>query len=179
MTSFAPDSTWCVRSSSRLPIAGIVGVDHRTDAVFQLRDDLSAAVIGRRIGRKQNQHVDLETDRIAANLHVAFLKDIEQTDLYRLVEFGQFVDGENPPMHPGDQSEMEGFLGRQAHSPGQLGRVDLADHVGEFGAGGKAFCVTLLARPPGDWNLLLRLLGHQRAQRDDLFGHARRLCPRP
>ena len=38
---------------------------------------------------------------------------------------------------------MEGLLSRHAGAPGELGRVDLADDIGELGARGQAFGVAL------------------------------------
>ena len=64
----------------------VVGLNQRTDSVFQLGNHLAAAVVGRRVGGEQNQHIDVKLDRIAANLHVPFLEDVEQTDLDQFIE---------------------------------------------------------------------------------------------
>ncbi len=145
----------------QLAVVGIVRVDDGADAVLQLRNHLAAAIVGGRVGRKQNQHVQVESHRIPADLHVALLQDIEQADLHQFVQFGQFVHGKDAAMHARDQPEMERFLGRHAGAAGQLGRVDFADQVGELGAGREAFGIPIVAPPPGDRNIVLRLFGHQ------------------
>ena len=142
-------------------LARIVRVDHRADAVLQLRNHLAAAVVRGRIGREEDQHVDVEADRIAANLHVALFQDVEQADLHQFVQLGQFVHGEDAAVHPRDQPEVQRLLGRHARAAGQLGRIDLADHVGELRARRQPLGVPLFARPPGDRDLVLGLLGDQ------------------
>ena len=137
-------------------------MDHRADAVLELRNHLAAAVVGGRIGREQDQHVDVELDRIAANLHVALFQDVEQPDLHQLVELGQLVHGEDAAMHPRDQAEVERFLGRHARAAGQLGRIDFADHVGELGSRRQPFGIAILAPPPGDRHLFRAVLGQNR-----------------
>ena len=52
-------------------------LDERADAVLELRDHLAAAVVGRRVGRKEDEHVDIELHGVAADLHVALFKDVE------------------------------------------------------------------------------------------------------
>jgi hypothetical protein len=58
-----------------------MGMDRGTDSILQLRDHFSRAVVRGRVGAEQNQHVDIELDGIATNLHVALFQDIEQADL--------------------------------------------------------------------------------------------------
>ena len=90
------------------------------------------------LAREEDQHVDVELDRVAADLHVALFEDVEQADLHQLVELGQLVHGEDAAVHARDQAEVQGLLGRHARAAGQLGRVDLADDVGELGARARA-----------------------------------------
>ena len=148
---------------AQLPLARIVRVDHRADAVLELRDHLAAAVVGGRVGREEDQHVDVEPDRIAADLHVALFEDVEQADLHQFVQLGQFVHGEDAAVHPRNQAEVQGLLGRHARAAGQLGGVDLADDVGELRARGQPLGVALLARPPGDGHFAVGHLGQQSA----------------
>ena len=145
------------------PIAGIVRVDHRADAVLQLRNHLAAAIVRGRIGGEEDQHVDVEPHRIAADLHVALLKNVEQADLDQLVEFGQLVHRKDPPVHAGNQSEVQRLLGRHGRAAGQPSGIDLADHVGKLRAGGKSLGVPPFARPPGDRHLRLGQLRHHLA----------------
>ena len=95
------------------------------------------------LAREEDQHVDVELDRVAADLHVALFEDVEQADLHQLVELGQFVHGEDAAVHARDQAEVQGLLGRHAGAAGELGRVDLADDVGELGARGEPLGIAL------------------------------------
>ena len=133
----------------------VVRLDQRADAVLQLRDHLAGAVVRRRVGREEDQHVDVELDRVAADLHVALFEDVEQADLDQLVQFGHLVHGEDAAVHARDQAEVQGLLGGHARAGGELGRVDLADDVGELRARGEPLGVALLARPPGDRHAVL------------------------
>ena len=63
----------CGDFKGQFAVSRIVGANLRTDAILELRDDLAAPVIGRRVGRKENTHIDFKPDRIAADLYVAFL----------------------------------------------------------------------------------------------------------
>src|SRR5205807_4648737 len=117
--------------------------------------------VGGGVGGEENEHIEVELNRVAANLHVAFFEDVEEADLHQLVQLGNFVHGEDAAVHARDQAEVQGFLRRQAGAGGELGRVDLADNVGELGAGGEAFGVALRARPPGDADLVGRQLGDE------------------
>ena len=142
------------------PLARIVGVNHRADAVLELRNHLAAAVVGGRIGGKEDQHVDVEPHRIAADLHVALFQNVEQPDLHQFVELGQFVHGENAPVHAGNQAEVQGLLGRHARAAGQPGGIDFADHVGKLGARRQPLGVAIFPRPPGNRHLGFGQLGH-------------------
>ena len=140
---------------AQVALPGIVRVDDRADPVLDLRDHLAAAVVRGRVGREQDQHVDVEPDRVATDLHVPLLQYVEQADLDRLVQLGQLVDGEDPPVHARNQPEVQGLLGRHARAAGQPGRVDLADHVGKLGARRQPLRVALVPRPPRDGDVLL------------------------
>ena len=98
---------------------------------------------------------------IAADLHVALFEDVEQAHLHQLVQLGQFVDGEDAAVHARDQPEVQGLLGRHARAAGQLGRIDLADHVGELRARAPAARHSELPRPPGDRHFAGGRLRHQ------------------
>ena len=74
---------------------GIVRADLRPDAVLQRRDDLAARRVVLRIRGEDEHDVELQPDRIALNLDVAFLQDVEQADLDLAGEIGQLVDRED------------------------------------------------------------------------------------
>ncbi len=67
-------------------LARVVRLDQRADAVLQLRDHLARAVVRRRVRAEQDQHVEVELDRVAADLHVALFEDVEQPDLDEFVQ---------------------------------------------------------------------------------------------
>ena len=90
-----------------------------------------------RVRAEEHQHVEVELDRIAANLHVAFFENVEQPDLDQFVEFRDFVHGEDRAVHPRNQAEVQRVLGPHAGAGREFGRVDLADNVGELGAWGQ------------------------------------------
>ena len=94
--------------------------------------------------------------RVAADLHVALFENVEQADLHQFVQLGQFVHREDAAVHARNQAEVQRLFGRHARAAGQLGRIDLADDVGELGARRQPLGVALLARPPGDRHVFLR-----------------------
>ena len=88
-------------------------------------------------------------------------QDVEQADLDQLVQLGNLVHGKYASVHPGDKPEMKRLLGGHAQAPRELGRVNLADDVGELGPRSEALGVTLLPRPPGDRHPVLGQAGKQ------------------
>ena len=74
---------------------GIVRANFAADAILERRDDLSARRVVLRIRGEDQQHVERQANRVALNLDVAFLHDVEQADLNFAGEIGQFVDGED------------------------------------------------------------------------------------
>src|SRR5438270_10354702 len=52
------------------PLQGIVRVDERADPILELWNDLAAAVVRSRVGGKEDQHIDIELDRITSDLHI-------------------------------------------------------------------------------------------------------------
>src|SRR6185312_8976180 len=140
----------------------IVRLNQRADAVLQLRNDLAGAVVRGRVGGEEDEHVEVELDGVAADLHVAFFEDVEEADLDEFVQFGDFVHGEDAAVHARDEAEVERVLGGHARAHGELGRVDFADDVGELGAGGQPLRIALVPRPPGNANLLFRFAFQER-----------------
>ena len=142
-------------ANTGIAFMGVVGADQAADAVFELGDNFAAAVVGRGVGREEDHDVEIELDGVAANLHVAFFKNVEQTDLDELVKFGEFVHGEEAAMHAGNQAEVQGFFGGHAGASGKAGWIDFADDVGKAGTGCESFGVALFARPPAYRNLVI------------------------
>ena len=68
---------------------GIVRANFRADAVLERRNDFSARGVIFRVRRENQQHVERHAHRVALNLNVAFLHDVEQADLNFSGEVGQ------------------------------------------------------------------------------------------
>ena len=90
-----------------LALARVVRLDRRADAVLELRDHLARAVVGGGVRTEEDEDVDVEPDREAADLDIAFLKDVEEADLHEVIEVGQFVHREDAAMHARDETEVQ------------------------------------------------------------------------
>ncbi len=107
-----------------------MGLNLGADAVFERRDDFAARRVVFGIGREDQQHVERQPDRVTLNLHVAFLHDVEQSDLNLPGQIGQFVDGEDTAIGAGQQAVMDRqFVREQMSSTRGLDRVNIADDV--------------------------------------------------
>ena len=78
--------------------------DLGADAVLERRDDLAARGVVLGVGREGHQHVERQADRVALDLDVAFLQDVEEADLDLAGEIGQLVDGEDAAVGPRQQA---------------------------------------------------------------------------
>jgi hypothetical protein len=87
-----------------------VRADLAADAVLQRRDDLAARRVVFRVGGEDQQHVERQAHRVALNLHVAFLHDVEQAHLDLAGQVGQFVDGEDAAVGARQQAVVHGQL---------------------------------------------------------------------
>jgi hypothetical protein len=115
-------------------------------------NDLAARGVVLGIGREAEHHVEQQPDRIALQLHVPFLHDVEEADLDLGREVGQLVDGEDAAVGAREQAEVHGQLVRQQVSAARgLDRVDVADDVRDGDVGRRELLdETLVAREPGD-----------------------------
>src|ERR1700733_11900343 len=110
----------------------IVGANLSADAILQGSDDLSARGIVLRVRREYDKHVERQSQRVAFNLDVAFLHDIEQTDLNLAREVRQFVDRENAAVRARQQAVVNGqFIRQVASTACRPNRIDVADDVGD------------------------------------------------
>src|SRR5688572_101691 len=67
--------------SAQLDRGGVVGLDFRAYPILQGSHDFSPrGVILRVCGEDQN-HIERKADRVALNLNITFLHDVEQSDL--------------------------------------------------------------------------------------------------
>src|SRR5687767_12161250 len=59
----------------------VVSHDLSPDTILERRNDLSARGVILGVRRKHQHHVERKPHRITLNLHIAFLHDVEETDL--------------------------------------------------------------------------------------------------
>ena len=120
--------------------------DDRADPVLERRDDPAAVGVVLGIGREDHAEVEVEADRVAADLDVALLEHVEQADLDLGSEVGQLVDAEDAAVGARNQAEVHGQLAREIAALGVLDHVDLADQVGDRHVGrGQLLVIALLA----------------------------------
>ena len=157
---------------ARIALARVVGDHGASDAVLELRDHLAGTVVGAGVGAEDQHDVQVEAHGVAADLDVALLEHIEEAHLHQFVQVGQLVHGEDAAVHARHQPEVERFLRAHRRAGGELRGVDLADQVGELGAGCQALGVARVAVPPGDGHLLRGERRHQLAAcaRDRVLG---------
>ena len=131
-------------------VVGIVRADFRADAILERRDDLAARGVVLGIGREDHQEIQRQPNRVALDLHVAFLKDVEQSDLDLAGEVGQLVDGKDAAISPRQQAVVHRQLvGEIEAGLRRLDRIDVADHVGDGHVGRRQlFDEARLARQP-------------------------------
>src|SRR5205823_7017830 len=108
--------------------------------------------------------VEVQAHRIAFDLDVAFLHDVEQSHLDLPGEIGQLVEGEHAAVRPWQQPEMHRQLvGEEVAAPGRLDRVHVPDDVGDGDVRGRELLdVARVARQPGD-RRAVAVLGHDLA----------------
>ena len=123
----------------------------RADAVLERRDDPAAVGVVLGVGREDQADVEVEADRVAADLDVAFFQDVEQADLDVGGEVGQLVDGEDAAVGARDQAEVHRRFVGEVAALGVLDQVDLADQVGDGHVGrGELLVVAVVAVDPLD-----------------------------
>ena len=117
----------------------------RADAVLERRDDPAAVGVILGVGREDHADVEVEPDRVAADLDVALLEHVEQADLDLGGEVGQLVDAEDAAIGARNQAEVHRQLAREIAALGVLDHVDLADQVGDRHVGrGQLFVIALV-----------------------------------
>ena len=106
--------------------------DLGADAILQRRDDLAARRVVFRVRRKHQHHIQRQAHRITLNLHVAFLHDVEESNLDLAGEIGQLVDGKDAAIGARQQPVVNRqFVAQQVPALGGLDRIDVADDVGD------------------------------------------------
>ena len=133
-TASSPQSTsasWRDDPQLVLELERVVGADLRAEPVLQRRDDPAAVGVVLRVGRGEQQHVERQPQRVAADLDVALLQHVEQRDLDPLGEVGQLVDRDDAAVGAGDQAVVHGLRVAEHAALRDLDRVDVADQVAD------------------------------------------------
>ncbi len=137
-------------------VCGIVRSNLRADAVFERRNNFSARGVILGVRGENEQHVEREAQGIALNLNVAFLHDVEESDLNFSREVGQFVDGENAAIGAREKTIVDGELvGEVSAAASRADGIDIADDVSHRHVGrGEFFDKAILAGHPGDRSIV-------------------------
>ena len=116
---------------AQLNLFRIVRHDFGADAILQRRNNLAARGVILRVRREHQHHVQRQTHRITLNLHVAFLHDVEKTNLNLAGEVGQLVDRKDAAIRARQQAVMNRQLvAEQVTTLRGFDRIDVADDVG-------------------------------------------------
>src|SRR6185312_16579804 len=102
-------------------------------------------------------HIDVQgkADLIAANLHVALLHDVEETNLNAFGQIGKFVDTEDASVGARHQTISNGQLVGEITALGHFNRIDFTDQVDDGNVGrGELLAVALIARQPGNFGVV-------------------------
>ena len=148
----------------------IMSANFRADAVFQRSDDLAAGRVVLGIGGEHQSDIQRQADRIALNLHVAFLHDVEQPDLDLAGEIGQLVDGEDAAISARQQPVVDRqFVRELVPAARSLDGIDIADQVGDGHIRrGQLFHVAVLGREVDDGCLVAAVLRSASRQRQQM-----------
>src|SRR5260370_4105620 len=102
-----------------------------SDAVFQRCDDFAARGVILGIGSENEEHVERKAKRIAFNLNIALLHDVEEADLDFSGEVRKLVDGEDAAIAAWQKTIVDGeFVGEVASAAGRADGANIADAVG-------------------------------------------------
>src|SRR6266700_260774 len=124
----------------------------RADAVFQRCNDFSARGVILGIGSENEEHVEGQAQRIAFNLNVALLHDVEEADLDFSGEVRKLVDGEDAAIGAWQKTIVDGeFVGEVASAAGSADGINIANDVRHCYVGrGELFHEAVLAGHPSD-----------------------------
>src|SRR5205823_3224622 len=147
----------------------VMRADFGSDSILERRDDLAARRVVFRIRREHEQDIELQPDRVALDLDVALLKDVEQPDLNLAREIGQLVDGEDAAIGPRQQAVMHRQLvGEIQARLRRLDRIDVSHHVRDRDVGSRQLLdVPRVARQPRDGHRVAFLRDPRTARRAD------------
>ena len=103
--------------------------DLRAESILQRRHDPAPVrvVVGVRGG--DQQEVERKADPVPADLHVAFLEDVEQRHLDPLGQIGKLVDAHDAAVRPRDEAVMDGQLVGEIPPLRDADGVDVTDQI--------------------------------------------------
>ncbi len=147
----------------------VVRADLGADAILERRDDLAARGVVLGVGAEHHHHVERQAHRIALDLDVPFLEDVEQADLDLAGEVGQLVDREHAAIgarqQPVVHRQLVGELQARAR---RLDRIEVANQVGDRDVGRRELLdVARVAIEPCDRQVVARLNGPRAARGAD------------
>src|SRR5215831_9959728 len=123
--------------------------DFRTNAVLQGCDDFASSSVVFGVRGKNDNDIERQPDRVALNLNVPLLHDVEQPDLNFSGEIRQFVDGEDAAVRTREQAVVDAQLAAD-RMPSFCGfdRIDIPDDVGNgYVRCSEFFDIAFLASP--------------------------------
>ena len=126
--------------------------DLAADPILERRDDLAARRVVLGIGREAELHIERQAHRIALDLDVSFLHDVEQADLHLAGEIGQLIQREDASVRAGQHAVVNGQLvGEEVSTARGLDRIEIADEVRDRHVrGGQLLDVATVLADPRD-----------------------------
>src|SRR3954452_1776725 len=146
----------------------VVRADLRAEPVLERRDNPTAVGVVLWVRAGHQQYVDRQPQRVAPDLNVAFLEDVEHRDLDALSEVGQLIDAEHAAVGAGKEAVVHGLRVPERPALGYLDRVDVTDEVADAGVRGRQLLdVPLLTVLPDHREVVADLCGETTAARAD------------
>jgi len=126
------------------------------NAVFERGDNFSTGGVILRVRGKDDEHVERQPQRIALNLNVAFLHDVEEADLNFSGQVRKFVNGKDAAVGAREKAVVDGqFVGKVAAAASRADGIHIADNVGHGYVGRCKFLdKAIFARHPSDGSII-------------------------
>ena len=133
-------------ATSSLDLGRVVRADLGAETVLERRDDAAAVGVVLGVGRRDEQQVERQPQRVAADLDVALLEHVEERDLDALGEVGQLVEAEDAAVGARDEAVVHRLGVAERAALRHLDRVDVADEVADARVGRRELLGVALAR---------------------------------
>src|SRR6266508_491790 len=131
-----------------------------SNAVLERSDDLAARGVVFGVRGETEQHVERQANRIPFDLNVAFLHNVEETDLYLARQIWELIEGEDSTVRAGKHSVVDReLIGEHVTTACRANWIDVSNDVGNR----HIRCCELLhesavAIDPCDWRCLSALV---------------------